>query len=176
MADIVSPEKRSRMMAGIRGKNTRPEIFVRKGLHALGFRYRLHVKDLPGKPDIVFPKYGAAIFVHGCFWHGHDCHLFCRPKSREEFWRAKIETNQKNDEKSLYAISEQGWRTLVIWECAIKGKIRLPSQETILRAAEWLRGTSVCGEIRGSEPIEPKGQSLRQSCTKAPEPSLALWC
>lgn len=137
-------------MSGIRGKNTRPELIIRKGLHALGFRYRVHVRNLPGKPDIVFSKYKAAIFVHGCFWHGHDCHLFRWPKSREDFWHKKVTINRQNDEKSLCALREQGWRTLVIWECALKGKTRLPPEEPVQRAAKWLRGASANTEIRGN--------------------------
>jgi DNA mismatch endonuclease, patch repair protein len=97
MADIVPKAKRSEMMAGIRGKNTRPEMLVRRALHAHGYRFRLHRKDLPGKPDIVLPKYRAVIFVHGCFWHGHDCHLFKWPKTREDFWIQKIKNNQERD-------------------------------------------------------------------------------
>ena len=93
MADVVDRKTRSRMMSGIRGKNTRPELLIRKGLHARGFRFRLHDKRLPGKPDLVLPKYSAVIFVHGCFWHGHDCHLFKWPQSRREFWRKKITRN-----------------------------------------------------------------------------------
>lgn len=91
MADVVTPEKRSKMMSGIQGKNTKPELTIRKGLHALGFRYRLHGKTLPGKPDLVFPKYKAVIFIHGCFWHAHHCHLFKWPSTRVDFWQEKIQ-------------------------------------------------------------------------------------
>lgn len=125
MPDVVSKQKRSEMMAGIWGKNTKPEIVVRKGLHALGFRFRIHDRKLPGKPDLVLPKYNAAIFVHGCFWHGHDCHLFKWPQSRTDFWREKILGNRANDEKALDALEKAGWRVLVIWECALKGKEKL---------------------------------------------------
>lgn len=122
MADIVSKKKRSEMMAGIRGKNTNPEIIVRKMLHAMGYRFRLHRKDLPGKPDIVLPKYRAAIFVNGCFWHGHDCHLFKWPKTREAFWREKIVGNAMRDRKKENELLAAGWRVAVIWECCLKGK------------------------------------------------------
>ena len=138
MADVVSPQKRSEMMAGIRGKNTKPEQFVRKALHSLGFRYRLHVKDMPGKPDLVLPNYCAAIFVHGCFWHQHDCHLFKWPKSRPDFWHKKILGNKANDNKALDALEDEGWRVLIIWECAIKGKERLDSDHLIDQVTGWL--------------------------------------
>ena len=95
MPDIVSPEVRSRMMSGIRGRDTKPELVLRRGLHALGFRYRISPKDVPGKPDMVFPRYHAVILAHGCFWHGHDCHLFRWPSSRREFWRAKISSQPR---------------------------------------------------------------------------------
>ena len=126
MADIVSPAKRSRMMAGIKGKDTKPEIYMRQLLHANGYRFRLHRKDLPGRPDIVLPKYKTVIFVQGCFWHGHeDCHLFRLPKSRTEFWEEKIDGNRKRDRKKLEALLELDWRVLWIWECALKGKTQI---------------------------------------------------
>lgn len=109
------------MMSGIRGKNTKPELMIRKALHARGFRYRLHC-DLPGKPDICLPKHRAVIFVHGCFWHGHGCHLFKWPKTREEFWRAKIERNREVDARSMEALAKAGWRVATVWECALKGR------------------------------------------------------
>ena len=138
MADIVSPEKRSQMMSGIKGKNTRPELIVRKLLHRAGFRFRLHRKDLPGKPDIILPKYSTVIFVNGCFWHGHEnCHLFKPPKSNQEFWRQKILGNKIRDQKNLMALDNLGWKTLLIWECALKGKSSYPA-ETV---SEWLGET-----------------------------------
>src|SRR5690606_16975078 len=100
-ADIVSPKTRSRMMSGIRGKNTRPELILRSALHRKGFRFRLHRKDLPGRPDMIFPQYRAVLFVHGCFWHGHNCHLFKWPSTREEFWREKIAGNIKRDKRQI---------------------------------------------------------------------------
>lgn len=97
MADTVPPDVRSRMMAGIKAKDTKPELIIRRGLHAMGFRFRLHAKGLPGKPDLVLRKYRAVIFVNGCFWHGHECVLFKWPKSRADFWREKINRNRHND-------------------------------------------------------------------------------
>ena len=127
MADVVSSVKRSEMMSGIRNKDTKPEITVRKLLHKQGFRFRLHRKDLPGKPDIVLPKYKTVIFVNGCFWHGHEnCHLFRLPKSRTEFWSKKINGNVKRDHNKTRLLLDAGWKVITVWECAIKGKSRLP--------------------------------------------------
>jgi len=149
MVDIVPADVRSRMMSGIRGTNTKPELLLRRGLHALGFRFRLHDRSLPGKPDIVFPRYRAVIFAHGCFWHGHDCHLFKWPSTRPDFWQAKIKRNRINDERTDVALDQSGWRQAIVWECALKGKTRLPLEEVILALAEWLKSDSQRLEIRG---------------------------
>lgn len=149
MADIVPVEVRSRMMSGIRGKNTKPELLLRKGLHARGFRFRLHDTSLPGKPDIVFPRYKAVIFAHGCFWHGHDCHLFKWPSTRPEFWQTKISRNRMVDERTEAALSEKGWRQAIVWECALKGRNRLLLEDIIARCAKWLRSDRHRLEIRG---------------------------
>lgn len=149
MADIVAPEIRSRMMSGIRGTNTKPELVLRKGLHKLGFRFRLHDRSLPGKPDLVFPKYHAVLFAHGCFWHGHDCHLFKWPASRPEFWQTKINRNREVDARSALALTNAGWRLGVVWECALKGKTRLPLDRVLAKCATWLRSDLPYLEIRG---------------------------
>lgn len=123
MVDVVAPEVRSRMMASIRGRDTRPEIVVRRHLHALGFRYRLHQKDMPGTPDIVLPKYRAAIFVHGCFWHGHPgCRFATVPATRTQFWKSKISANQMRDSAAAFMLLESGWRVATVWECALRVK------------------------------------------------------
>lgn len=150
MADIVSAAVRSRMMAGIKGKNTNPELLLRKGLHARGFRFRLHDKSLPGTPDIILPRHRAVIFAHGCFWHGHDCHLFKWPRTREEFWRAKIARNQELDAKAEATLAKTDWRYAVIWECALKGRTRLPIEAVLASCAEWIRSDLPRLEIRGS--------------------------
>ncbi|MEH2494335.1 DNA mismatch endonuclease (patch repair protein) [Bradyrhizobium sp. AZCC 1678] len=150
MADVVSAAVRSRMMAGIRGKNTKPELIIRRGLHARGFRYLLHDKRLPGKPDLVFPKHRAVIFVHGCFWHGHDCHLFKWPKTRIDFWRKKINRNRTVDQTAIIALKEAGWRCCVIWECGLKGRESLPAKSTIDRTARWLSSRREQHELRGT--------------------------
>lgn len=140
------------MMAGIRGKDTKPELLVRKGLHALGFRFRLHAKDVPGKPDLVLKKYRAAVFVHGCFWHGHSCHLLKMPSTRPEFWEAKISRNHERDQEVKDQLKERGWRRLVIWKCALKGKTRLDFDTLIQRAAHWLMAGEPDAEIAGGHP------------------------
>ncbi len=109
-------------MSGIRGKDTRPEIIVRQALHRAGFRFRLHRKDLPGKPDIVLPKYHTVIFVHGCFWHGHGCRYFKVPKTRTDFWLDKIMANARRDRLQEDALRAAGWRVFTVWECDIRDK------------------------------------------------------
>jgi DNA mismatch endonuclease, patch repair protein len=140
---------RSRMMSAIRGRDTKPEMIVRKGLHAAGFRYRLHDRALPGSPDMVFPRFRAVLFVHGCFWHGHDCHLFRWPSTSEEFWKKKIEGNRDRDRKSGDKLLYSGRRVGIIWECALKGQGRLPIDRLIELCANWLRGELPSLEIRG---------------------------
>ena len=138
MADIVTKEKRSRMMAGIRGTNTKPEITLRKELYKRGFRYRNHSKGIEGKPDIVLRKYNALIFVHGCFWHGHEnCKLFRLPKSKVEFWAEKIGGNIERDKRKMQNLLDEGWRILIVWECSIKGKKeRIPATADLVE--NWL--------------------------------------
>lgn len=119
--DNVEAKVRSRMMSSIRGKDTKPELIVRRYLHASGFRFRLHRKDLPGRPDLILPKWRVALFVHGCFWHGHrNCRYFRFPRTRPEFWEVKIQGNRERDTRAERLLSEQGWRVLRIWECALR--------------------------------------------------------
>ncbi len=138
------------MMAGIRSKDTQPEMMVRKALHARGFRYRLHDRRLPGRPDLVFPQHQAVIFVHGCFWHGHDCHLFRWPGTRDEWWREKITRNRENDARHTEALSASGWRSGVVWECALKGRTRLALADIADICSRWLLSDSSMLEIRGT--------------------------
>lgn len=151
MTDVVDSATRSRMMSGIKSKNTKPELAIRKGLHALGFRYRLHPKEVPGKPDLWLPKYGAAIFIHGCFWHGHNCSLFKIPDTRQDFWKTKIDMNRIRDARVDKLLADAGLRRLEIWECAFRGRGRIGLAETLARTAEWLRGQEIRGEIRGTQ-------------------------
>lgn len=138
-------------MSGIRGKDTKVELLIRKGLHARGFRYRLHAANLPGKPDLVLPRYRAAIFVHGCFWHGHDCHLFRLPSTRRDFWKTKIARNCERDEEVRKTLGENGWRTLVVWECALKGRTRQEPGSVLDSICAWLAGSSDSLEITGGQ-------------------------
>lgn len=149
MPDVVDAATRSRMMAGIQGKNTKPEIILRKGLHRRGFRYGLHSADVPGKPDMVFRSRRAVIFVHGCFWHGHDCRFFRLPGTRTEFWRKKIESNRARDAVVAEQLRAGGWRSLVIWECAIRGQHEKSIQRLLDRATAWLTSNAASAEIRG---------------------------
>jgi DNA mismatch endonuclease, patch repair protein len=149
MADIVSVAVRSRMMSGIRGRDTRPEMVLRRNLHAHGFRYRLHDRKLPGKPDMVFPKYGAVLFANGCFWHGHDCSLFRWPQTRRDFWEAKIRGNRERDAATEQKLLDAGWRIGNVWECALRGPHRIEVNDIIERCERWLEGNSRLLEIRG---------------------------
>jgi DNA mismatch endonuclease (patch repair protein) len=137
------------MMAGIRAKDTQPEMAIRRGLHARGFRFRLHASRLPGKPDLVFPARRAVIFVHGCFWHCHQCHLFKWPSTRSAFWHAKILRNRAKDLETRAALEADGWRCLVIWECALKGRVRRPLEAILSSAAAWLKSSNRRAEICG---------------------------
>ena len=121
MADRISVEQRSALMGRIRGKNTKPEIVVRRYLHRQGFRFRIHDRRLPGSPDIVLPKYRTIICVHGCFWHGHtDCDMYRPPKTNTGFWEQKIASNRIRDDKNQRLLEQRGWRVIVVWECELK--------------------------------------------------------
>jgi DNA mismatch endonuclease (patch repair protein) len=138
--DIVEPEIRSRMMAAIKGRDTKPEMVVRKALHAAGFRYRLHDKRLPGKPDIVLPKWRAVVLIHGCYWHRHPgCRYATTPASNPEFWQRKFDHNVDRDRRDELRLEKLGWRVAVIWECQLKSG-RAPT--TVSTLADWLQSPS----------------------------------
>lgn len=146
MVDVVDPETRSRMMRGIRGKDTKPELSLRRALHARGFRYRLHKKGLLGRPDLVFPKYHAAVFVHGCFWHRHKgCRYATTPSTRADFWMAKFEANVVRDSAVRAGLLDASWRVATIWECAL----RKPEQVVVATdlLSKWLLAESDMLEI-----------------------------
>lgn len=136
---------RSEMMSRIRSKDTAPEMKLRKALHAMGFRFRLHDRALPGSPDIILPKHRSVIFAHGCFWHGHEgCQHFRIPKTRPEFWIGKINANKIRDKRAVDRLLNEDWRVLVVWECAMRAKdgAGVPNE-----VAEWLRGSQVNAEL-----------------------------
>ena len=154
MTDVVDAKTRSRMMAGIHNKKTKPELLVRKALFAAGFRYRLHDRKLPGRPDLVLPKYRAVVFVNGCFWHGHQCSLFRWPATRAGFWRDKITGNQERDARNIKKLFEQGWREMVVWECALKGPDKRPLPCVVTQIVDWLNSNSRYAVAKG-ESVEP---------------------
>lgn len=128
------------MMSAIRGRDTRAEVALRRQLFALGFRYRLHVRDLPGTPDLVFPKHGAVVQVHGCFWHRHGCSFTTTPASNIEFWRDKFRANQARDHRVIAQLRERGWRVAIVWECLV-GQTGLQERQ-LTKLVRWLRSTS----------------------------------
>ena len=155
MVDVLSEKQRQYNMSRIRGYNTKPEMLIRQGLHARGFRFRLHVRELPGRPDLVFRRYGVAVFVNGCFWHGHDCDRFRWPKTRERFWRDKIQKNRKRDATSVAALRRQGWRVLTVWECALRGPGQLDLDDLLTACATFLRDSDILQlEIRSCDQSE----------------------
>jgi DNA mismatch endonuclease (patch repair protein) len=154
MPDVHDAETRRRNMRAIKAENTRPEMIVRKICHSLGYRYRLHRKDLPGKPDLVFPKYQSVIFVNGCFWHKHDCYLFKLPETRRDFWLDKLSANAVRDEHKREALIDSHWSVLLIWECALKGPKRIPVTKLTSIIDCWLSNPN-----RRNESIEAGGVS-----------------
>lgn len=146
MADIVPPSVRSRMMSGIKGKNSQPELLVRRMLFAAGYRFRLHRRDLPGTPDIVMPGRKIAIFVHGCFWHAHNgCKYATLPATRPDFWAAKLQANVVRDQKAVEKLTTIGWRVLFVWECATRDRETVERLEN--KVVDWINGNSQFGEI-----------------------------
>lgn len=150
MAERRLPLTRSEMMARIGGKDTKPEMLIRRGLHASGLRYRIHVGGLPGRPDIVLPRFRSVIFVHGCFWHAHEgCRYFRIPGTRTEFWTAKIHGNHQRDIAKVEQLRQTGWRVLTVWECATKSNSVDCLVKTIV---SWLEDGDLVGEISGELP------------------------
>lgn len=145
------------MMSGIRSKNTKPEIMIRKSLHHIGFRYRLHDDSLPGKPDIVLRKFKVAIFVNGCFWHMHSCGNFKFPKTQDKFWKEKLTKNKLRDQKVIEQLHEAGWRVFVIWECAVRKIARDPDAPSNFanQVGEWIVHGKNSGEVDSDGNIKP---------------------
>ncbi len=151
MTDVHSPDIRSKNMRAIRSKDTAPELIVRRALHASGLRYSLHCKNLPGTPDLVFRKYRSAVFIHGCFWHGHGgCRYFKLPQSRPEFWREKITRNTANDAAAIAALVSAGWRVAVVWECSLKQKKPDEMRGLVSRIFNWITSATDTGPVEFS--------------------------
>lgn len=159
MNDIVTKHQRSLMMSGIRGRDTGPELRVRRALHRLGYRFRLHCKNLPGSPDVVLPKYKIAIFVHGCFWHFHQgCRFAKMPSSRKEFWEPKLLGNRERDAAAVAALREAGWRVLLVWECFLReSKDDAALSESL---AAWVEGEHGFGELSRGDMLQGNGGAL----------------
>ena len=154
MADIVDRETRSRMMRGIRGANTKPEMNVRRRLHAAGFRYGLHRKDLPGRPDLVMPRHDAVVFVHGCYWHRHTgCRLATTPSTRTDFWMTKFAANRERDRRNISDLRDWGWRVAVVWECKVRTNSGADSAASAL--IEWLLSNEQFIEIPAKPELTP---------------------
>ena len=175
--DVHSKRVRSFNMSRIRGKDTKPEFLVRRLCHRNGFRYRLHNKALPGKPDLTFSQYKAVIQVNGCFWHKHLCYLFKWPATRRDFWEAKINRTAALDASNREALESDGWRVLTVWECAVKGKYRLAEEDLEARILDWLRNGIASESIGGfqwqedTDPVRPTLQAAEPNSLYSPSRS-----
>jgi DNA mismatch endonuclease (patch repair protein) len=145
--DTVDSQTRSKIMASVGQKNTGAEIVLRSALHHVGLRYRLHDRSLPGSPDLVFPRFHAAVFVHGCYWHSHGCYRSTIPKSRTQFWTDKFDANRSRDERNVYLLLDNGWRVLTVWECALRGKTAQPCSAVAEAVKAWLKSSEQVGQI-----------------------------
>ncbi len=139
MTDVLTPDQRRMNMSRIRGRDTRPEMLIRRGLHSRGFRYRLHDRTLPGRPDLVFPQFRTAVFINGCFWHAHGCALSKLPATRQDFWRTKLQSNAVRVRKAIDALRAVGWHVLVVWECALRGPRRKKDESVLDTVAAYIR-------------------------------------
>lgn len=162
--DTVDRLTRSKIMASVGKKDTGVELLLRSAIHKIGLRYRLHDRLLPGSPDIVFPRFHAVVFVHGCYWHSHGCYRSTVPKSRREFWTDKFRANRSRDERNAHALLESGWRVLTVWECALRGKTSGSSATVAKKVKAWLESSAGVGEIAGA----PVAATVRTACE-------ALW-
>jgi|SRR6185437_8675463 len=148
--DTVDRQTRSKIMASVGQKDTGAELALRRALHKIGLRYRLHDRSLPGSPDIVFPRFRAVVFVHGCYWHSHGCYRSTVPKSRNEFWTDKFSANRSRDQKNVGSLLKDGWRVLTVWECALMGKIAEPPSVVARTVKTWLDSSDTIGQIAGA--------------------------
>lgn len=150
MVDVLTPEQRRCNMSRIRGRDTKPEMLLRRGLHAAGLRFRLHARDLPGRPDLVFPRFRAAVLVHGCFWHGHGCPMCRLPATRPDFWARKLEGNRARDRRTGEALVRSGWRVMIVWECSLRGPARRPLGDVLAQCAGFIRNGESYVELEGA--------------------------
>ncbi len=164
--DVLTPEQRRKCMARIKGQNTKPEVQLRKALFSLGLRYRLHDKRLPGRPDLVFVKFKAVVFVHGCFWHGHNCKLFVVPETNREFWIHKISGNRQRDDRVCAELKQLGWRVLTVWECALRGPDRLTMDVLASITDRWIRTATKSRQISAGSSAKSRGPSRSASHMK----------
>lgn len=163
MADVLTKQQRRLNMSRVRGRDTKPEMIIRRGLHAKGLRFRLHCQDLPGRPDLVLPRYRAIILVHGCFWHGHGCHLCKTPRTRTSFWESKIAKTVERDQRTIETLIREGWRVLIVWECALRGSGKIPIERLLEECEAFIQRsavartelTAVSAEIGGSSSDPP---------------------
>lgn len=160
--DTVDRQTRSKIMASVGQKDTGAELELRRALHQFGLRYRLHDRSLPGSPDIVFSRFRAVVFVHGCYWHSHGCYRSTVPKSRREFWTDKFSANRSRDEKNVASLLKDGWRVLTVWECALMGKIAEPPSAVARTVKEWLESSDTVGQVAGT-PILPASCANRRT-------------
>lgn len=147
--DTVDSQTRSKIMARVGQKNTGAEMLLRRALHRKGLRYRIHVRSLPGTPDIVFPRYRTVLFVHGCYWHSHGCYRSTVPKSRRQFWKHKFEMNHLRDERNREQLVSAKWRVLTVWECALLGKLSVPAEDVVDAVTCFLQSKMVVANIEG---------------------------
>lgn len=147
--DPLTPTQRARNMRNIKSKNTKPEMMIRSGLFKLGYRFRIHCKDLPGKPDIVMHKHNVVIMVNGCFWHGHECSLFKQPNTRKKFWGDKISGNISRDKRTRALLINAGWRVATVWECSLKGTQRLDFSDSMDQLSLWIQSKKDMFELYG---------------------------
>jgi DNA mismatch endonuclease (patch repair protein) len=150
LTDVLTREQRRLNMSRIRGRDTKPEMLIRQGLHARGLRFRLNVPTLPGHPDLVFPRYGVVVFIHGCFWHGHECAMFRMPDTRRDFWQGKITGTKNRDAKVEETLLGLGWRVLTIWECSTRGRGRLPIESLLDSCIDFIQSDQETKIIQGA--------------------------
>ena len=148
--DIFTQEKRSEIMSAVKGKDTKPEVMLRKALFSKGLRYSFHTKSIEGKPDIYLKKYNAVIFFHGCFWHGHNCKAGASPKTRTEFWKSKVESNKDRDSRIINSLKDKGFRVMIVLGCSLKGKGKSRFECVVNKIIEWLISDNGTNEISNS--------------------------